>query len=161
MENYASTASGLRAGAGGTLCVWAKRLPSDFSATREQRDAPQNRTRLIICAHTIDQLGLLSGGVVHVPPLSTRVNDVERIIDEYARDAIRRLGARASSFTEQDHAWLVEHKPATLAEIERATLRRVALSEYGGVTAAAEQLGLTHSAFSRWLARRARRRNAK
>ncbi len=154
VENYPSIAAGMRAASGGTLCIWASRRPPDFSPIRIARDGARHHTRLMVCAHKIDETGVLAGGFVKVPSLSTRSADLERIVREYAMDAVERLEASPASFTDQDLAWVLDRRPQTLAEIEHATVRRVALREFGGVTSAAEHLGLTHGAFSRWLARR-------
>lgn len=156
VENFASSVTGFRAAEGGTLCIWAPRLPHDFNAMRLQRENAASRTRLMLCARTVDQLGLVSGGVLELPPVSSRAGELARVVHEYADDAIKRFGAATSSFTAQDFRWVMDRRPDSMAEVERATLRRVALREFGGVTAAAEKLGLTHGAFSRWLARRVR-----
>src|SRR5262249_54787111 len=62
-----------------------------------------------------------------VPPLAERSADLDRIIAEYAGDAIAELAAPAASFTADDHAWVRDHAAASLAEIEAAALRVVAL----------------------------------
>jgi hypothetical protein len=62
-----------------------------------------------------------------VPPLAQRSAELDRIIAEYASDAIEELAAPASSLTAADHAWVRAHAAASLAEIEKATLRLVAL----------------------------------
>jgi hypothetical protein len=154
VENYGTSTRGHRAASGGTLCVWSEHLPEDFATTRERIDDPANRTRLIICAHTVEQLRTPPGGAINVPPLHARPNDLDRVMREYAQDAIVQLRAKASAFTKQDHDWLIEQRPETLDEIERATLRLVALQEFGGVTRASEQLGISHGALSRWRGRR-------
>jgi hypothetical protein len=50
-----------------------------------------------------------------------------RIIYEYALDAVAELDAAETGFTEADHAWVHAHASGSLAEIEKATLRLVAV----------------------------------
>lgn len=155
VANHPTFADALRAGMGGTVCVWADRLPPDFMRSiRLRLDAPMMSSRVVVCARSVDELRVLPGAVIEVPSLATRSRDLGRLIDEYAMDAIAQLGARPASYTPADHAWLLACAPTSHAEIERATLRFVALREFGGVTAAAERLGITHAAVSRWLTRR-------
>jgi DNA-binding NtrC family response regulator len=88
-----------------------------------------------------------------VPSLSTRTQDLPRIIDEYAQDAIAILDVPATSFQPDDHRWVLEHAAASLPEIEKATLRRVALRTSANVSRAATRLGMAPVSLSRWLAR--------
>jgi pSer/pThr/pTyr-binding forkhead associated (FHA) protein len=154
VENSPRSMRGRRVAAGGTLCVWAGRLPTDFAAMKYQSDAPGNRTKLVICAHTIEQLQALPGWLINVPPLSARPTDVDRIIEEYAAEAIAQFGAKRTSFTDRDRESIVARRPSSIPEIERAVSRLVAIREFGGVTRAAPRLGLSHTALSRWVARR-------
>jgi len=139
----------LRAARGGTICVSTGRSSADRVALRRFSEDREHRCHVIVCAPTGEALGALD-----LPPLASRGYDLPRVIDEYAADAIATLGARQSSWTSTDRAWLLERKPDDIGEIEMSTMRMVAIREFGGVTHAAPRLGVTHSALSRWLARR-------
>jgi len=135
----------------GTLCLPLFRMQAHFEAVRELARSVGMRCRVVVCVGSSDHAGWRA---IEIPALSSRKTDIGRIIDEYASDAITRLCAQPTSYAGADRAWLLEHPPNSLGEIETTTLRFVAIREHGGVTRAAPHLGLTHSALSRWLARR-------
>jgi hypothetical protein len=83
-----------------------------------------------------------------------RANEVPRIVDEYAADAIAELGAARTGFTDADRAWVCEHASTSLAEIEKATLRLVALRFSRNTSGAAARLGMAAVSLSRWVGRR-------
>lgn len=145
--------SELRSPRGGTLCVRALRKPEDARTIRALFADREQHCHVVVCARSYDQVT-----AIDIPPLADRPDEIDRIVDEYAIDAITRLSAQPASFTRVDRETLLDHPPDTLAEIDVATLRLVAIREFGGVTRAAPHLGVTHSALSRWLARRTRRR---
>jgi hypothetical protein len=89
-----------------------------------------------------------------VPSLRTRTKELPRIIDAYALDAIHELHATETSFTAADRQWLLEHGRLTLPEIEKATLRLVALRMSRTLPRAAERLGMAPVSLSRWLRHR-------
>ena len=89
-----------------------------------------------------------------VPPLASRAHELDRIIAEYAADAIAELVAPSASFTADDHAWVRDHAAGSLAEIEAATLRLVTLRTSRNVSHAAERLGMRRMSLFKWLARR-------
>ena len=141
----------------GTLCLPLFRMPGPAKVLRELADT-EVRCRLILCSRADHRGGCPP---IEVPPLATREADLPRLVDEYAADAIARLGARPSSYTMADRARLLEVPSHNLADLETTMLRLIALREYGGVTRAAPHLGLTHSALSRWFARRIAGRRAR
>jgi hypothetical protein len=89
-----------------------------------------------------------------VPPLAQRSGELDRIIAEYAGDAIAELAAPSASFTADDHAWVRQHAAASLAEVEKATARLVAIRTSRNMSAAAAQLGMSLVSLTRWLYRR-------
>ena len=158
VRSPASRASGVaafEAAVGGSLCVRMHRLPDDFPAlVARLRDADD-----VLCAICADQLAELHTPLVlpaplEVPPLARRAAELDRIIAEYAGDAIVALTEPASSFTNADHAWVRNHAAASLAEIEKATLRVVALRTSRNLSHAATRLGMAAVSLSRWLGRR-------
>src|SRR5436190_20588610 len=86
--------------------------------------------------------------------LATRSDELSRIIDAYAQDALAELDASGTGFADTDHAWVREHAAGSLAEIEKATLRLVALRASSNTTIAAARLGMAQVSLVRWLGRR-------
>jgi hypothetical protein len=133
------------------LCIWAKRAPKDFDDVLARLDDPDLHVRLVLCSRVPGDARMTS---IRIPPLASRYDEVDRIVAEYASDAIDFLGAQPTSFTSQEHQWLIARRPRSLSDIERSTLRLVAIREYGGVSKAAVRLGMNPSAMSRWCGRR-------
>jgi hypothetical protein len=89
-----------------------------------------------------------------VPPLASRTAELDRVIAEYAADATTELGAPAASFTAADHAWVRQHAATSLAEVEKATLRLIAIRVSRNMSGAAARLGMSVVSLSRWIGRR-------
>lgn len=64
------------------------------------------------------------------------------------------LGALSASFTAGDHSWVREHAATSLGEIEKVTLRIVALRDFINMSFAAGRLGMAHVSLARWVDRR-------
>jgi hypothetical protein len=111
---------------------------------------------LIFCAHPRAEAAplLTRPAPIIVPPLAQRSAELNRIIAEFAGDALFELGAPTSSFTAADHAWVREHAAASLTEIEAATLRLIALRTSRNLSDAAARLGMSPVSLSRWIGRR-------
>lgn len=131
MRSPASCASGIaafKAAVGGSLCVHMRRLPSDFPALV----ARLQDTDDVLCTICVGPLAdsnplLIRPAPLILPPLAQRAAELDRIIAEYADDALVDLAASEASLTDIDRAWVREHAATSLAEIEAATLRLVAL----------------------------------
>jgi len=91
---------------------------------------------------------------VVVPPLTARAGELDRVISEYASDAIAELGVLPSSFAAEDHAWVRAHAAHSLAEVEKATLRLTVIRSSSSASAAAARLGMSLVSLSRWIGRR-------
>lgn len=158
VRSPASRASGVaafEAAIGGSLCVRSRRLPSDFPAlVARLRDADDVLCAICTAAVADPRSPLVLPAPLAVPPLSQRSAELDRIIAEYASDAIEELAAPASSFTAGDHAWVRGHAAASLADIEKATLRVVAIRTSRNLSGAAARLGMAVVSLSRWLGRR-------
>lgn len=158
VRSPASRPSGVaafEAAIGGSLCMRMRRLPDDFPVLVAMvRDAAD-----VLCAVCTDQLAdphppLILPAPLAVPPLADRSADLDRIIAEYAGDAIAELVAPPSSFTADDHAWVRNKAAASLAEIEKATLRLVTLRTSRSLSHAAAQLGMAAVSLSQWFDRK-------
>lgn len=154
--NHADPAAAFELAAGGTVCVRAEQLPVEFDQLMEAARAPgvRARTQLIICANKTPRWWNANQSLV-VPRLKRRTaDDLQRIVAEYASDAIRELDAAPASFTEAHREWVGRHAARSFAEIEIATLRIVAYNDAGNPHRAAAQLGLSHVGLSKWLRHR-------
>jgi hypothetical protein len=150
-----SSLAAVKAARGGALCLRRYRLPRDFPALVALLRDPQASTQIIVCAEARHEHPFLIRPVpIRVPPLTARASELPRIVDEYALDAIRALGAGDGAFTAADRTWVLDHDATTLPDIETATLRCVALRIAGTTTGAARRLGMSHVALSRWMSRR-------
>jgi FHA domain len=147
LARYESGVEALAAAAGGTLCVWPRRQPHDFGQVLEAHRDPSSRVQLIVCARTPDPV--IASKIV-IRSLTDRASELERIIDAYAVDA---GAAPGETLRPSDREWIRIHESKTLAKIQTATQRLVAI-RLVGITRAAELLGMSHSSLSEWIARR-------
>lgn len=146
-----------KAADGGSLCMCSSRLPSDVSEllARLHKPEPERPVQLVVCLNGDNRRLLLAGPVpIRVSPLRKRTEELPRIVEEYAEEAIAALNAPAGSFTHADLWWVIERAARSLAEIEKATLRIVALRVSANVPQAAELLGIAPISLVRWLKRR-------
>jgi hypothetical protein len=157
--NHETATAAAHAAIGGSVCVRSWRLPPDFAMLRAWLPEPSSDVRLIICLER-DQPSTMLPASIDVPPLSGRAQDLPRIIDEYAQDAIAAFDAPDTSFAPEDHRWVLAHGTTSLPEIEKATLRRVALRSTTNMSRAAARLGMAPVSLSRWLGRRSGRARA-
>lgn len=154
-ENHDTGLEALRAAAGGTLCVWSARLPADFPAVLDALRDPAARVQLVVCSHAADTTKKPTiAAPITLPPLADRASELDRVIDEYGRDAVTSLAVDVNRFTPADRAWVRAHTADSLPEIEKATRRLVALRDGGNVARAAVKLGMSHVALSQWIDRR-------
>jgi pSer/pThr/pTyr-binding forkhead associated (FHA) protein len=153
-ENYQTGMSALEAAIGGSLCVRHLRLPKDFRTVVTALRAPSPQVRLTVCAQTAATCEEYLAVPITIPPLATRPDEIDQIITEYAEDAIRELGASRTGFLPADRDWVRTHSASSLPDIEKATLRLVAIRESHNLSAAAARLGMAPVSLSRWIGRR-------
>lgn len=156
-KNQENVNDALNAAIGGSLCVRRHRLPHDFELLADQLRYSANASRVlyIICyGHDDVHPLLVRPAPIKLTPLDQRENDIPRIVNEYARDAIEALGARATHFINKDHNWVVENSASSISEIEKGTLRLVAKNMSKSTSAAAARLNMAPVSLFRWLARR-------
>ena len=153
--NRRSGVAAFEAAAGGSLCVRSSPLPRDLPELLKLLYEPDCRVQLIVCIRGRARGGLLPGSMpIEVPPLSLREAELPRVVQAYADDAIAELHAPPSCFTKDDHCWVMAHSARSLSEIEKATLRIVALRMTDNVHQAATLLGMAAVSLSQWLDRR-------
>lgn len=154
--NCETGVAAFEAAIGGTLCVRRSSLPRDFASVVALLREPSAAVQLVIGADRRDarHAFLTVPAPVHIPSLKARASELPRIVDEYARDAAAELSIRDVSFSETDRRWVLEHAATSLSEIEKATLRLVALKISTSATQAAARLGMAAVSLSRWVGRR-------
>jgi DNA-binding NtrC family response regulator len=110
----------------------------------------------MVCAGEEDDRDplLVVPAAIRLPSLSNRADELPRIVDEYACDALASMRAREQCFTERDRAWVIAHVPTSLSEIEKTTLRIVALRTSSNMSNAAFRLGMASVSLSRWITHR-------
>ena len=148
--SHGAGVAAFEAAIGGSLCVRMRRLPHDFPALV----ARLRQVDDVLCAICAGPLAgahwpLVLPAPITVPSLAHRAADLDRIIAEYAGDAIAELRAPASSFAAADHRWVRDHAAASLAEIEKATIRLVTVRTSRNRSHAAARLGMAAVSLSR------------
>ena len=144
----------VRAASGGSLCVRGERLPPDLVEALDRPRRPVPRAQLILCARNPARSDLCFAAAISVPPLSKRAHELDRIVTEYADDALGQLDAPRGSFTTRDRDWIRRHAASSLAEIEKITLRMIAVRTSRSINQAAARLGMSHTALASWLDRK-------
>lgn len=140
---------------GGTVCVRAQNLPSDFNwlvKTSKERRGP---VQLYICVNTAPETQSESAPPITIPDLAQRPpHEIERVVLEYAADAIAALRAGPGSFTKQNHEWAAVHAASSLAEVEIMARRIVAYNDSKqNMKRAADRAGLSRPGLGKWLER--------
>ena len=153
-ENYETGMRAFAAATGGSLCVRRLRLPKDIRSVVTALRDPNARVRLVICAPTPEDCSEHLAVPITVPPLASRFDELDQIITEYAEDAIAELGAPRTGFPAADRAWVRMHSSSSLPQIEKATLRLVAIRESRNLSNAAARLGMAPVSLTRWIGRR-------
>jgi pSer/pThr/pTyr-binding forkhead associated (FHA) protein len=153
-ENYETGMAAFAAATGGSLCVRRLRLPKDFRSVVTAFRDPSSQVRLVICTQTPEECEEYLVVPITIPPLASRSDEVDQIITEYAEDAIRELGALRTGFLPADRDWVRKHSASSLPDIEKATLRLVAIRESRNLSTAAARLGIAPVSLSRWIGRR-------
>jgi hypothetical protein len=153
--NYVDVAAAFDAATGGSICVRRRRPPHGFPALVSWLRGSDNVQ--YICLDEGSLQWLVRPSPIEVPPLSERSAELPRIVDEYVFDAVVALvpAPGALVLTERDHRWLIEHAATmSISDVEKTTLRLVALRSSANVSHAAARLGMTAVSLSRWAGRR-------
>ncbi|MGN6104884.1 MAG: FHA domain-containing protein [Kofleriaceae bacterium] len=153
--NVARATEALSAAAGGSMCIVAGRVPSDFDEAFERLEDPGSRVQLIVCSPKVIDAKPYRTAPIVVPPMSARLDELTLIVDEYAGDALSELGGRREyHYKTADRAWVIGEESRSLSTIQTATLRLVALRMTRNVTRAATRLGMARASLKGWIGRR-------
>ncbi len=160
LVNHKTSMEAFGAATDGSVCMRSKRLPRDFAELAAVLRAPGARVQLIICGlRPPDRMELVLAPI-KIPALSTRRHELDRIIDEYARDAAVMLPSSAP-FTELDREWVRKYSATSLSEIEKGAWRTLALRETGSIARAAALLGIGHTSLGEWFDHRRTERSVR
>src|SRR6185369_15765354 len=121
---------------------------------------PGARVQLIFCGPRPPVRMELVLAPIKIPALSARHHELDRIIDEYAREAAVALRSSAP-FTATDRDWVRTHSATSLPEIEKGAWRILALRETGSIARAAALLGMGHTALGDWFRHRRTERSVR
>lgn len=143
-------------------CVWNRSLPPgnrslppDFATVTEQLKDPDTRVQLIVCAKDAAEAEAFGATPIVIPPLDQRARELPRIVEEYGYDATEALGVPRTDFLREDRDWVTENAAESLPDIEKATLRLLAIREArGNMNRAAARLGMGRWSLSKWARRR-------
>jgi DNA-binding NtrC family response regulator len=109
----------------------------------------------VVCASQPGEAEAFGAAPIAIPPLHRRTRELPRIVDEYTHDAAAALGLPRASLPRSDRDWILEHASTSLPEIEKTTLRLLALRDAGGNTnRAAARLGMARWSLAKWASRR-------
>jgi hypothetical protein len=153
-ENYETGMQALAAATGGSLCVRGHRLPKDFKDVVAALRNPGARVQLVVCTPGPEDCAQLLAVPIMVPPLASRADEIDRIIMEYAQDASAELRTPRTGFLAVDREWVRTYSAKSLPDIEKGTLRLVAIRQSRNLSNAAERLGMAPVSLSRWIGRR-------
>ncbi len=143
----------LKAAAGGSVCVNARRLPRDFDAMAESLRGGGAGVQVFICLSGTDRIRDLLGHPIEIPPLSRRAAELDRVVTECLADAAQALGVAGARFAGCAPNAVAEGI-TSFAELEKTLLRLVAVRSTKNVSQAARRLRIAVVSLSRWLRRR-------
>lgn len=136
--------------AGGTVCLSTKYLPSDLRTLMRGLRRPECQTQLVVCSERAEDAELFNAAPIVIPALTSRKEEIDRIIEAYAVDAADLLGLGEHWLNAAERTW-IRGNLHTLAEIQKATIRLAAIKQGGSMTAGARRLGISHVAMAKWL----------
>lgn len=137
----------------GTVCLYQKHLPADLMPLWTQLRRPDCPAQLVVLAEDAELATVFNPSPIIVPPLASRQDEIDRLIDEYADQAAATLAMRVR-LSPGEREWIRAWAAGSLADIQRATLRLAAMHQGGSVAAGASRVGISHTALTKWLRKR-------
>jgi hypothetical protein len=135
---------------GGTVCLTPRHLPSDLDYLIKAIRRPECQTQLVVCKEHAGEAEVCNVAPIVVPPLTSRQDEIDRIIEEYARDAAGPLELGQHWLSPPERTW-IKANMHTLPLIQKATIRLAAIRQAGSMTRGATRLGISHVALLKWL----------
>lgn len=143
----------------GTLCMVVDALPPWLV----QRLAiavrsPGSKASVVICAQNVGEAARATwmfgrSTILELPPLSSRRQELTRLIEEYTAEAVHALQVPNSGYREHDLSKLQGVAFGSLDEIAEMTYRLVILRNWGPEQGGA-RLGISRQALTKWIRRR-------
>ena len=153
--NDVDVAAAFHAVAGAWSCTRRRRPPHELSSpVARLRD---NNNVQYICLDESSLQWLVRPGPIEIPALTQRAGELPRVVDEYVFDALVELAPTSHTLvlSERDRQWLIDQAARmSLADLEKATLRLVALRSSTNLSQAAARLGMATVSLQRWMGRR-------
>jgi hypothetical protein len=138
----------------GTVCIDDRKRPADLAEMLHDLHRPGCTAQLMVLARNARKAEMYTAAPVVIPPLRSRPDELERLIKEYEAEAVQRLGISPLELTPAQRAWIREWSGESLPDIQKATLRLIAIRSAGSVAGAAAMLRISHVALGQWLERR-------
>ncbi|HEX4420482.1 MAG TPA: FHA domain-containing protein [Kofleriaceae bacterium] len=154
--NIADGMTALQEANSGTLCVRERRLPAEFRSLMENFRRRENRARMTICVGRIEHSWILNNEMIAIPTLSSRSDEIDRIIDEYLQDAASVLDVHSVQVEPSDIQWIRRASAQSIPDIEKGAMRMTAIRASRTIKQASDMLGMSGVSLIRWLRRRAR-----
>ncbi len=142
----------------GTICIDDQRRPRDLAAMLDELHRPGHTAQLMVLARDARKAEVYTPAPVVIPPLRSRRDELERLIREYEAEASQRLGLGALELTATQRSWIRERSSETLPDLQRGTLRLIAIRHAGSIAGGAALLRMSSQALGKWLERRRFRR---
>jgi hypothetical protein len=152
-----SVADGLTAVAqarDGTICLDDQRRPRDLPEMLDVLHRPGRTAQLMVLARDARKAEVYTPAPIVIPPLRSRRDELDRLIVDYAAEAVQRLGLGALELTPAQRSWIRERSSETLPDIQRAALRLMAIRHAGSIAGGAALLKMSSQALGKWLERR-------
>jgi hypothetical protein len=153
-ENCRTGADAVDSANGGTVCLRSQWLPRDEELIFAALQDPCRQLCVMVCSALQKPRCLVANQIV-IPPLRSRMDELDRIIDEYVSDAAADLSIDSRIFLPEDRQWVRDNDSASLARVQRATRYTLALRASSNVSVAATCLEMTSTSLLNWLKRRA------
>ncbi len=138
----------------GTACIDDRRRPADLVEMLDRWRRPEVAAQLMVLAKDKRRAEAYTPAPVEIPPLASRRDELDRLLAEYEAEAMQRLGVNAPPLTPAQRAWVRQSSGETLPDIQKATLRLIAIRQAGTIAGGAALLGMSHVALGQWLERR-------
>ena len=135
---------------GGTVCLMTRYLPSDLRSLMQAFRRPECQTQIVVCSERVVEAEVFNAAPIVVPPLASRKDELDRLIEEYARDAAGPLELGPHWLSTPERTW-IKANMHTLALIQKATIRLAAIRQAGSMSRGAKRLGISHVGMLKWL----------
>jgi hypothetical protein len=142
----------LDAAIGGSVCLRSNRLPDDLDLLAAAFHDSASAV-LFVCLHSNDRITDLLCRPLKIPPLTERLPEFPRLLNEYLDEAALALGARPIRLSEHMQRSVLHHV-RSLCDLEKVALRLVAIQSAGNLYRAAHQLHMAPVSLVRWMSRR-------